>query len=64
MLIVYKFNDIIGEFKATGAFYNEDKNEYHNYHKNYNDLITVDKDISYYDSKISLFEEFVKLQTV
>ncbi len=37
MLIVYKFNDIIGEFKATGAFYNEDKNEYHNYHKNYNE---------------------------
>lgn len=37
MLIVYKFNDITGECKATGVFYNEDKNEYHNYHKIYNE---------------------------
>jgi len=34
------------------------------YHKNYNSLITVDKDLSYYDSKITLFEEFVKLQMI
>lgn len=31
MLIVYKDN------KATGAFYSEDKNEYREYHKNFNE---------------------------
>lgn len=44
--------------------YQRAKNMIKHYHKNYNELVTVDKDISYYDSKIDLFEEFVKLQTV
>ncbi len=37
MLIVYKFDNTTKEYKATGVFYDEDKVEYHNYHKKYNE---------------------------
>jgi hypothetical protein len=32
------------------------------YHKNHQKLITIDKNIEHYDSRINLFEEFVKTQ--
>lgn len=32
------------------------------YYKNHDNLITIDKDIKHYDSRVHLFEEFVKTQ--
>lgn len=32
------------------------------FHKNHDNLITIDKDIEHYDKKINLFEEFVRIQ--
>ena len=32
------------------------------YHKNHDSLITIDKDIKHYDTRVHLFEEFVKAQ--
>lgn len=34
------------------------------FHKNHDNLITVDKDIKQYDTKINLFEEFVRIQKI
>lgn len=34
------------------------------YHRNHEKLQTIDKEISYYDKKISLLERFVKTQTI
>lgn len=34
------------------------------FRKNHDKLITIDKDIKYYDDKINLFEEFVRIQKV
>jgi tetratricopeptide (TPR) repeat protein len=44
--------------------YEKAKNMIKYYHKNHPKLITIDKDITHYDNKINLFEEFVKTQTI
>lgn len=44
--------------------YQKAKNMISYYYKSYNNLITIDKSISYYDSRISLFDEFIKVQSV
>lgn len=44
--------------------YEKAKNMIKHYHKNHKKLITIDKTIDHYDDKISLFEEFVKTQTI
>ncbi len=44
--------------------YEKAKNMIKYYHKNHNNLITIDKDISHYDNRINLFEEFVKTQSI
>lgn len=44
--------------------YEKARNMIKYYHKNHGSLITIDKDIEHYDSKINLFEEFVKVQTM
>lgn len=44
--------------------YTKAKNMIKYYHKNHQDLITIDKDIEQYDNKINLFEEFIKTQLV
>jgi len=42
--------------------YEKAKNMIKYYHKNHQKLITIDKNIEHYDSRINLFEEFVKTQ--
>jgi tetratricopeptide (TPR) repeat protein len=44
--------------------YEKAKNMIKYYHKNHPKLITIDKDITHYDNKINLFEEFVKTQII
>lgn len=44
--------------------YEKAKNMIKYYYKNHKSLITIDKNIEHYDSRISLFEEFVKTQTM
>ena len=34
------------------------------YHRNHEKLQTIDKEITYYDKKITLLERFVKTQTI
>jgi len=43
--------------------YTKAKNMISYYHKNHDQLILIDKTIENYDSKINLFEEFVRIQT-
>jgi len=43
--------------------YNKAKSMISYYHKNHDQLILIDKTIENYDSKINLFEEFVRIQT-
>ena len=43
--------------------YNKAKSMISYYHKNHDSLILIDKTIENYDSKINLFEEFVRIQT-
>lgn len=43
--------------------YNKAKSMISYYHKNHDNLILIDKTIENYDSKINLFEEFVRIQT-
>lgn len=42
--------------------YEKAKNMIKYYHKNHQNLITIDKNIEHYDTRINLFEEFVKTQ--
>jgi tetratricopeptide (TPR) repeat protein len=44
--------------------YEKARNMIKYYHKNHQKLITIDKNIEHYDNRISLFEEFVKTQTM
>jgi len=43
--------------------YTKAKNMISYYHKNHDQLILIDKTIENYDSKINLFEEFIRIQT-
>ncbi len=43
--------------------YNKAKNMISYYHKHHDNLLLIDKTIENYDSKINLFEEFVRIQT-
>jgi len=44
--------------------YEKAKNMIKYYHKNHVNLITIDKDITHYDTRINLFEEFIKTQSI
>ncbi len=44
--------------------YEKAKNMIKYYHKNHQNLITIDKEITHYDNKINLFEEFIKTQII